>query len=271
MEFAGPVRGGEGRSARRWAAAWLALTILWSGPAIADECAAWRGEPDPLPTVDDPDRLRARWAALRVSELAERAKSREEAATIEAYLLWRRVLCLQPGSLEARLGAARSRPVRIHRPTVVLGDTGGERALFPDDDPWILLSEPIALGRAAASPDPGDQAAARRRLLAIIDAQLDEGEQRLRQARFGSALETAVRARGRLDHMRGGGDLRQRRVRLEVLSATAQLALGDEPAARESLARAIESQPDLVLDPMKTPPKVMRALELTRVSGERSR
>jgi hypothetical protein len=71
--------------------------------------------------------------------------------------------------------------------------------------------------------------------------------------------------------MRDGEDLRQRWVRLEVLSATAQLALGDERAARASLARAIEAQPDLVLDPMKTPPKVMRALELTRVSGEGSR
>jgi hypothetical protein len=271
MEFASPVTAGGRRSARRWAVAWLALTILWSGPAIADECAPWRGEPDPLPTVDDPDRLRARWAALRVSELTERAKSREQAATIEAYLLWRRVLCLQPGSFEARLGAARSRPIRIHRPAVVLRDTGGERALFPDDDPWILLSEPIAVARAAAAPDPGDRAAARRRLLAAIDAELDEVEQHLRQARFEAALEAAVRARRRLDRMRAGADLRQRRVRLEVLSATAQLALGDERAARESLTRAIESQPDLVLDPMKTPPKVLRALELARISGERGR
>jgi hypothetical protein len=154
---------------------------------------------------------------------------------------------------------------------VVFGDTGGKRTLFPDDDPWILLSEPIALGRAAAAPDPGDQAAARLGLLASIDVQLDEGEQRLRQAHFGAALEAAVRARRRLDRMRDGEDLRQRWVRLEVLSATAQLALGDERAARASLARAIEAQPDLVLDPMKTPPKVMRALELTRVSGEGSR
>lgn len=71
--------------------------------------------------------------------------------------------------------------------------------------------------------------------------------------------------------MRAGAELRQRRVRLELLSATAQLALGDERAARESLIRAIESQPDLVLDPEKTPPKVMRALELARRAAGRSR
>ena len=266
-----PVTAGGRRPALRWAAAWLALTILWSGPALADECAPWPGEPDPLPTVDDPDRLRARWAALRVSELTERAKSREEAATIEAYLLWRRVLCIRPGSFEARLGAARSRPIRIYRPEVVLHDTGGELALFSDGDPWIFLSEPIAVARASAAPDPVDRAEARRRLLAAVDAELDDGEQRLRQARFEAALETVVRARRRLDRMRAGADLRQRRVRLEVLSATAQVALGDERAARESLTRAIESQPDLVLDPMKTPPKVMRALELARIPEERGR
>jgi hypothetical protein len=247
------------------------LTILGSGPAIADECLPWPGEPDPLPTLDDPDPLRARWAALRVFELTERAKIREEAATIEAHLLWRRILCLQPGSFEARLGAARTRPIRIHRPAVVPHHTGGEQALLPDDDPWVILSAPIAVARAAAAPDPADRTAARRRLLAAVDAQLDDGEQRLRQARFGAALEAAAQARRRLDRMRAGEDLREPRVRLEVLSATTQLALGDERAARESLTRAIAWQPDLLLDPMKTPPKVMRALEMVRVPGERSR
>ena len=38
-----------------------------------------------------------------------------------------------------------------------------------------------------------------------------------------------------------------------------------------SLTRAIESQPDLVLDPAKTPPKVLRALELARRAAGRSR
>ena len=271
MGLAIPVTAGGRRSALRWAAAWLALTILWSGPAIADECAPWPGEPDPLPTLDDPDRLLARWAALRAFELTERAKSQEEAATIEAYLLWQRVLCLQPGSLEARLGAARSRPIRIYRPEVVLHDAGGEQELLPDDDPWVILAEPISVARLEVVPSPADRAAARRRLLAAVGAELDDGELRLWQARFEAALEAAVRARRRLDRMRAGEDLRRPRVRLELLSATAQLALGDERAARESLTRAIESRPDLVLDPEKTPPKVMRALETARLAAERSR
>jgi len=270
MDLAIPVTAGGRRSALRWAAAWLALAILWSGPATADECAPWPGEPDPLPTLDDPDRLRARWAALRAFELAERAKSQEEAATIEAYLLWQRVLCLQPGSLEARLGAARSRPIRIYRPEVVLHDAGGEQELLPDDDPWVILAEPISVARLEVAPSPADRAAARRRLLAAVGAELDDGELRLWQARFEAALEAAVRARQRLDRMRTGEDLRRPRVRLELLSATAQLALGDERSARESLTRAIESQPDLVLDPKQTSPKLMRALEAARLDAERS-
>jgi hypothetical protein len=271
MELAGAIAAGGRRPLPRWAALWLVLTLLVSGPAIADECAPWPGEPDPLPTLDDPDGLRARWAALRVFELSERAKRLEETATIEAYLLWRRALCLQPGSLEAYLGAARTRPIRIYRPAVVFRDAGGGQARLPDDDPWIILAAPIAVARAAGVPDPADSAAARRRLLAVIDSQLDDGEQRLREARFEAALDVAALARRRLDRMRAGGDLRQPWVRLEVLSATAQLALGDEGAARASLTRAIEVQPGLVLDPTKTPPKVMRALETARVSWERSR
>jgi len=271
MGFAIPVTLSGRRSALRWAAAGLVLAILGSGPAIADECAPWPGEPDPLPTLDDPDPLRARWAALRAFELSERAKSREEAATIEAYLLWRRVLCLRPGSLEARLGTARSRPIRVYRPAVVLHDTGPEPELVPADDPWIILGQPIAVARAEAVPAPADRAAARRRILAAVDAELLDGELRLWQARFEAALEAAVRARQRLDRMRSGADLRQPRVRLELLSATAQLALGDEQAAHESLMRAIESQPDLVLDPAKTSPKVIRALEAARIAAERSR
>jgi hypothetical protein len=271
VPLANPITASGKGWPRRWAALWLALATLGWGPAIADECAPWPGEPDPLPTLDDPDPLRARWAQLRVVELTERADIREEASPIEAYLFWRRVLCLQPGSFEARLGASRTRPIRIHRPAVVLRDAGGEQVLRPDDDPWIALSAPIPVARTAAAPDAADRAAARQRLLAAIDAQLDDGEHRLRQARFGAALEAAAEVRRRLDRMRAGEDLRQPWVRLEVLSATAQLALGDERAARESLARAIAWQPDLVLDPMKTPPKVIRALETVRVPGEPSR
>jgi len=264
MGFAIPVTAAARRSALRRAAVCLWLAISCSGPAIAGECTPWPGEPDPLPTQDDPDPLRARWAALRAFELSERASSQEAAATIEAYLLWQRVLCLQPGSLEARLGAARSRPIRVYRPQVVLRDADSSRELLPDDDPWIVLAEPIGVADSLAAASPEERAATRGRLLAAVDAELVDGELSLWRARFEAALEAAVRARQRLDRMRDGEDLRDRRVRLEVLSATAQLALGDERAARESLTRAIETQPDLSLDPARTPPKVLRALETAR-------
>jgi len=238
------------------------LALLGAAAAGADECAPWPGEPDPLPTLDDSDPLRARWAELRVFELSERARRREASATIEAYLLWRRVLCLQPGSFEARLGAARTRPIRIHRPGVVR-DSGREAPPQPPaDDPWIILAAPLAV--ADAQPDAQARAAARRRILAAIGAELDAGEESLRQARFTAALAAAEMTRLRLDRLRSGDDLRGPRVRLEVLAAIAQIALGDESAARASLARAIAVDPDLALDPRRSPPKLVRALETAR-------
>ena len=47
------------------------------------------------------------------------------------------------------------------------------------------------------------------------------------------------------------------RARLELLAATAEVALGRRNAARASLARALEADPDLQLDPAETSPKLV--------------
>jgi len=253
-------------------ALWVGLLLLGSSVAeAANECAAWPGEPDPLPTLGDADPVRARWAELRVAELTQRARSLEGTAIVESYLLWRRVLCLSPGSLEARLGAARMQPIRIHRPAVISTQPGPLPELAevaPGDDPWVILAAPVALSPAPAGDDEDERAAQRERILADIEARLGEADALLRQAQFEAALAEARDVRARLDRMRRGPDLRALRVRLELLAATAQIALGDDEGASESLVRAVGLQPDLALDPRHTSPKVMRALEAARAVAE---
>ena len=251
----------------------LALCVAWalSAPSsgrAGDVCAVWPGEPEPLPTVAESDPVRARWAELRVAELTERARGLEATAAIESYLLWRRILCLQPGSLEARLGAARTRPVRIYRAAVVPPQAGRELEEAPGDDPWVILAAPVSLSPLPKASEAAERAAQRKLILAEIAVGLDEAEARLREAQFEAALESAEAERSRLARMRRGSDLRAPTVRLEVLTATAQIALGDGGGASASLERALSLQPDLALDPRRTSPKVLRALDAVRTAAE---
>jgi hypothetical protein len=128
------------------------------------------------------------------------------------------------------------------------------------------LAAPVAVGPPVDRP-PSDRATKRRFILGRIDTALANGEEHLRYARFEAALASAEEVRPRLERMRRLPDLQERWVRLEVLAATAQLALGDETAAGASLARAIVQLPDLALDPQRTPPKLLRALEAARATA----
>jgi hypothetical protein len=49
-----------------------------------------------------------------------------------------------------------------------------------------------------------------------------------------------------------------------VLSATAQIALGHDSAARESFQRALAANPELELDAGSTSPKIRRLFETVR-------
>jgi hypothetical protein len=107
--------------------------------------------------------------------------------------------------------------------------------------------------RAPAGPD-----------LARLEASLARVEHRLRSARFEEALDDLRELRGSFAGADDSPPVRAQRVRLEVLAATAHVAYGDETAARESLARALDVEPSLDLDPGLTPPKLRRAFEAAR-------
>ncbi len=248
------------------------LGLGLSDAHAAESCTAWPGEPRPLPAVSDPEPLRARWAALRVRDLALRAERVEASAPLEAYQLWQRILCIAPEHAAARAGLQRTRALRVFRPEVrVVRERvapAGTRELA------ALLEAPISIRVAPRPrPKPPDDAlaAAQRRLLDRVESLLAETEDRLRRARFEAALESAGDARSRLALVSDPNARRAREARLEVLAATAQLALGEDVAARESLSRAIAADPELELDPMKTSPKVIRALAAVRAQQEARR
>jgi hypothetical protein len=242
----------------------LGPLVLAVPSALAEPCAPWPGEPVPLPTPADEDQLRARWAALRMMELAQRAERLEATDPAEANLLWRHNLCIDPGDATAGRGAARTAPVRVHRPLVVRGASADSWA---SADPWGQLGAPI---RVVPLPphEPPVQDLARARLLEETEQMLDETEGLLRAARFEAAMAGATEVRTQLEGLADDDELRARRVRLEVLAATAQIALGREGEARESFGRALAARPDLELDPTKTSPKVIRVLDAVRAARE---
>jgi hypothetical protein len=244
----------------------LGPLLLAVPSALAEPCAPWPGEPTPLPTPDDGDELRARWAALRAVELAQRARRLEATDPTEANLLWRHTLCIDPAHEAAPQGVARTSPVQVHRPPVVRAARTGSPAVT---DPWQELDVPIRVPPLLPPPPPQD--AARARALEEAEQRLAEAEGLVRAARFEAAVAGAAEVRTRLEGLADDDDLRERRVRLEVLAATAQIALGREDEARASFGRALAAQPDLELDPMKTSPKVIRVLDAARAAREGGR
>jgi LysM repeat protein len=99
-----------------------------------------------------------------------------------------------------------------------------------------------------------------------IAALLDRCEAELRAARFEQALASAREARDLIDTREGGGG-DPGRVRLEIASATAYVALGQNTAALESLERALVADPNLELDPALTSPKVLAVFRAARGSA----
>ena len=98
---------------------------------------------------------------------------------------------------------------------------------------------------------------------AEIAALLDRCEAELRAARFEQSLASAGEARDRINARNDAAD-DPGRVRLEIASATSYLALGQNDAALESLARALIADPDLELDPALTSPKVLTIFRAAR-------
>ncbi len=99
---------------------------------------------------------------------------------------------------------------------------------------------------------------------------LDRCEAELRTAHFEQALASAGEARGRIDARNDAAD-NPDRVRLEIASATAYVALGQNDAALESFERALIADPDLELDLALTSPKVLAVFRAARGRTTRRR
>lgn len=251
-------RGGCLRSGA--AAVGLGLMAMTAGPATGAQpelCLSWPGEPLPLPQVNDADPARARWAELRAVELAREAVLAEESAAVASQRRWTRVLCLDPGYPGARQGLERTHSVRVHRPELRWG-TPPRR---PAGARLATLSDPVRVRRAPSAPEAEPPSLVRAREL------ITAAEKSLAGARFSEALGRALTAREELDAGPANATARALKLRVEVIAATAQVALGDEAGARESFVRALTLDPALALDPAATSPKVLAALEAARAEA----
>jgi LysM repeat protein len=95
--------------------------------------------------------------------------------------------------------------------------------------------------------------------LRAVDGLLALAEDELHGAYFQNALETSQTALRLLELEDDPNRANPRRARLEVFRATAHTAFGNSRAALLSFERALESDPNLVLDSARYSPKVLRA------------
>ncbi len=245
------------------AAALLGLALALAGAAAAEEpCSPWPGEPSPLPNAHDTDRLLAGWARARARELGGVAQELEAVRPIDARRLWVHALCLDPGSATVHEGLARSTPIRVVRPSVVMASHPAADAAPRAGSLADQVEAPIVLPRSGAG-EGGD--------LGEIDSSLRYAQRLLQAARFEDGLRTAERAEQSARAAGAGAAVRERRARAAVLCATAEIALGRDAAAQASLERALEARPELSLDPATTSPKVVRALEAARAARKAER
>jgi len=228
--------------------------------------------------------LTARFAHLRAEELAALALQLEPLAPGDAHRVWLHVACLDPQRDDAREGAERTSPVRVHTPEVV-HQPGEVVPAAADlafafghlDDPISVVlatrgadasAKPRATTSALASPTvrPQPRAAPSESPL-VADGLLDEAEGLVRQAHFEEALEKATKAREAVPPTGDPAALGKRRARADLIAGTAQVALGQDADARASFERAIKTDPSLRLDRASTSPKVVRAFDAARAAA----
>jgi tetratricopeptide (TPR) repeat protein len=253
------VNGGT-RVVLRVACAGALAAALSPSAALAKNCEAWPGEPSPLPALADADPVRAEWAQLRVKELAQWARRAEQDDPLRARQMWRRVICLDPANDEALAGVQRALPVVVHRPALVDEPPAAARTA----DSFAALGAPLGLASSSAAREAQSQSEFRelRRAVSAL-------EETVRTAQFEQALAKVPALRARLARAPAGGTRTSLTAQAEVLTATAELALGRADAADASLRRALEADPALALDPTTTAPKVLRALAAARAGDAR--
>ncbi len=120
------------------------------------------------------------------------------------------------------------------------------------------IEEPTQVGGAPAT---------RNGSISRIDESLREIEELIDDAYFRTALGLVATTRGLLEEHVAQPGLAPRRARLEVLSATAEVALGRSARAGESMRRALAADPRLDLDEENTPPKVLSLLRAARAGA----
>jgi tetratricopeptide (TPR) repeat protein len=215
----------------------LGMAVPRASAAEEQACQAWPGELSPLPSTESRDAFEARWATLRASELERLAKALEANQPGLAQPLWSHVRCLDPRNQNAEQKAQALRPQIAFSPR-----------------PFVIRAKPtVAATKKPAAPDFG-----------AIDRALGEAESELNQARFARAVELTEQTRRDVEARGDSPDLRDRRARLEVIAATALVALGRSEDAADSFARALRADPELELDPERTPPKIRRLFQQVR-------
>ncbi|MGH0037264.1 MAG: hypothetical protein ACQGVK_19740 [Myxococcota bacterium] len=269
------------------------------GPADAapfeeapDPCRAWPDEPSPLPVVWDGDPITARWARARANELADQAASAEGRSLEIAIGLWERVLCLDPESVAAV--DAVERAANLPGPATLGGGGPDERPPLPavSAAPPVAGGTTVAGGATVATVEPvsggltsgwpfmlevlppyvAPPAAAEVAVgidLSDVDQELSEIRLLTEEAHFRTALAVAGATRDLLDRAGDAPAVEIRRARLEVLSATAAVALGRDTEARAHMAAALGHDPELRLDARSTSPKVLALLREARGEGVR--
>lgn len=116
----------------------------------------------------------------------------------------------------------------------------------------------------ASPPSPAPRLQGGEAGLARLDVELAEIDGLLAEAHFRTVLRLAKTTRELLDGMAPDSRLASRRARLEVMTATAQVALGQRAQARRSMQRALLADPGLALDEGQTSPKVFGLLRELR-------
>ena len=120
-----------------------------------------------------------------------------------------------------------------------------------------LATEPGAALEGAAAPAGAVD-------FATPDARLRDLEGLLEEGHFRTVIAVAKSTRQALAALGEAPGTGARRARLEVLVATAEVALGRNASARASFRRALDATPGLALDESTTSPKVLKVLDSAR-------
>jgi hypothetical protein len=97
-----------------------------------------------------------------------------------------------------------------------------------------------------------------------FEAALTEIDELLAEAHFRTALGVADATRSWTDELPADPEIREQRARLQLMMATAQVALSQNAAARVSLRRALALEPRLQLDETTTSPKLLKIFREVR-------